>query len=107
MIVGKRIRLRGVDRSDLPQFQEWLSDPEVTEGLSTYLPLSTADEEQWFDRLSQLDQAQKPLAIEMKQEHGWRLIGNSSFFNLEWTNRCAEFGIFIDVKSVWNKGYGR
>jgi RimJ/RimL family protein N-acetyltransferase len=106
MIYGKHIRLRGVERSDIPQFYEWLNDPEVTEGLSLYLPLSMADEEKWFERIAQADQAEKPLAIELKEGDGWRLIGNSSIFGIEWPNRSAEFGIFIGDKSLWNKGYG-
>ena len=106
MIYGKRVRLRGVERSDLRQFQEWLNDPEVTEGLATYLPLSMIDEEQWLDGVSRKQPDEKPLAIEIKQGRGWRLIGNSGFFNLEWVNRCTEFGIFIGDKSLWNKGYG-
>ena len=106
MIYGKRVRLRGVERSDLPQFQQWLNDPEVTDGLSIYLPLSTIDEEHWFDEASQRQQAEKPLSMEVKQGHSWRLIGNIGFFNLEWNTRCAEFGIFIGDKAVWNKGYG-
>jgi len=106
MICGNHIRLRGVERSDLPAFQKWLNDPEVTEGLSIYLPLSMIDEEQWLDGMSRMQPDEKPLAIELKQGHGWRLIGNSGFFNLEWANRCAEFGLFIGDKSAWNKGYG-
>ncbi len=106
MICGDRIRLRGVERSDLPKFQEWLNDPEVIESLSIYLPLSMIDEEQWFDNVSRLSPDEKPLAIELKQGREWRLIGNSGFFNLEWASRCAEFGLFIGDKSVWNKGYG-
>jgi RimJ/RimL family protein N-acetyltransferase len=106
MISGRDIRLRAVERSDLSCFQQWLNDPEVTEGLSTFLPLSMADEEQWFDRLARLDPEEKPLAIELKENDSWRLIGSSGFFNLEWTNRCAEFGLFIGDKTVWNKGYG-
>jgi len=27
MITGKRIRLRAVERADLPQFVAWLNDP--------------------------------------------------------------------------------
>ena len=106
MIYGQRIRLRGIERSDVPQFKEWLNDPEVIEGLAMYLPLSLAEEEQWFDGLSHRDPVERPLSIEMKQGRGWRLIGNLGFFNLEWTNRCAELGIFIGDKSVWNKGFG-
>lgn len=106
MIYGTDIRLRAVERGDLPCFQQWLNDPEVTEGLSTFLPLSMEDEEQWFDRLARLEPEEKPLAIELNENGSWRLIGNSGFFNLEWTNRCAEFGIFIGDKTVWNRGYG-
>jgi diamine N-acetyltransferase len=106
MIHGHRIRLRAVERNDLAKFQQWLNDPDVTDHLSTHLPLSMTDEEQWLDTMSRLDQEQKPLAIDMKQGDGWRLIGNSGFFNLEWANRCAEFGLFIGDKSVWNKGLG-
>src|SRR5512142_2393439 len=106
MILGKHVRLRGVERSDLPSFQAWLNDPDVTEGLSTYLPLSMIDEEQWLDHATRLQPDERPLAIELKEGRTWRLIGNSGFFNLEWVNRCAEFGLFIGDKSVWNKGYG-
>src|SRR5512142_728288 len=106
MIYGKRIRLRGVERSDVPLFQQWLNDPDVTEGLGMYLPLSLVDEEHWFEGLAKSDPVERPLAIEIQDGDGWRLIGNLSFFNLEWTNSCAELGIIIGDKSVWNQGYG-
>ncbi len=106
MIYGEHIRLRGVERSDLACFQEWLNDPEVTEGLSTFLPLSLADEEHWFETASHMQPEEKPLAIDLKEAGGWRLIGNSGFFNMEWLNRSAEFGLFIGDKSCWNQGYG-
>ncbi len=106
MICGDRVRLRGVERSDLPKFQEWLNDPEVIENLGMYLPLSMVDEEKWFGGVSALQPEEKPLAIEIYEDGAWRLVGDSGLFNLEWANRCAEFGIFIGDKSVWNKGYG-
>ena len=106
MISGKHVRLRGVERTDIPKFQGWLNDPEVTEGLSVYLPLSMIDEEQWLDKASQMAPEEKPLAIELNDKGTWRLIGNSGFFNLEWANRSAEVGLFIGDKSVWNQGYG-
>jgi RimJ/RimL family protein N-acetyltransferase len=106
MIYGKRLRLRGIERSDLPRFHEWLNDPEVTDGISLYLPLSMTDEEQWFEKATHIGQDERPLAIEMKNADGWCLIGNIGLFNLEWANRSAEFGIFIGDKSLWNKGYG-
>jgi diamine N-acetyltransferase len=106
VIYGKRVRLRAVERTDLPRFHEWLNDPEVTEGLSLYLPLSMTEEEKWFDKAMQAEEEQRPLAIEIEEGKTWQLVGNTGLFNLEWTNRCAEFGIFIGDKSYWDKGYG-
>ena len=106
MIYGERIRLRGIERSDLPRFYEWINDPQVRDGLALYLPLSTQDEEKWFDSSAQHPQSEKPLAIEIKDGDGWRLIGNCAFFGLDWPSRCTEFGIMIGDKSVWDQGYG-
>ena len=106
MIFGERIRLRGVEREDLPLFVTWLNDPEVIKGLIINLPLSSLDEENWFENLAKLPPEEKPLAIEIQDENGWRLIGNSSFHNIFLINRCAEVGIFIGNKDEWGKGYG-
>ena len=67
MIYGKRIRLRGVERTDVPKSFEWINDPEVNEGLAIYLPMSLQDEEQWFERIAQHDQAEKPMAIDIRE----------------------------------------
>ena len=106
MIYGKRIRLRGMERSDVPKSFEWINDPEVNDGLAIYLPMSMRDEEQWYEQMAQHEQAERPMAIDMRDGESWKPIGNCSVFNIEWTNRCAELGIAIGDKSVWNQGYG-
>jgi RimJ/RimL family protein N-acetyltransferase len=106
VILGKRVRLRAMERTDLRQFQEWLNDPEVAEGLSLYLPVSAADEEKWLVGVMEGMPEERPLAIEIRQGDAWQLAGNARLFNLQWTNRSAEFGIFLGDKSTWNHGYG-
>ena len=106
MIYGKRIRLRGVEKTDVPKFYEWINDPEVTAGLAMYLPMSMSDEEKWFESVGSRDQHEKPMAIEIKEGKDWKLIGNCGFFNTEWTHRMGELGIMIGDKTAWNKGYG-
>jgi diamine N-acetyltransferase len=105
-IYGERIRLRAVEREDVKFFVEWLNDPEVTFGLSMYLPMSLADEEKWFEGLANRTPPEKPLAIEMREGDGWKLIGNSGFFDMDSVTRSAEVGILIGEKSVWNQGFG-
>jgi len=70
MITGERIRLRAVEREDLPFFVEWLNDPEVVKGLVINFPLSTIDEERWFEKVSDLPPEEKPLAIEIREISG-------------------------------------
>jgi diamine N-acetyltransferase len=106
IIYGKRVRLRGAERSDLEKFVVWVNDPEVTAGLTLFLPMSSVDEEKWFENALQRPQAEKPLVIDINDGGDWRLIGNSSFFDFDWFSRAAEVGIMIGDKTVWNQGYG-
>jgi diamine N-acetyltransferase len=106
IIYGERVRLRAVERGDIPKYYDWVNDPEVTRGLSLYLPMSNADEEKWFERALEGDPNEKPLAIEVKDGDGWKLIGNCGLFGIEWVNRSAELGILIGDKAAWNKGFG-
>ena len=112
MIYNERIRLRRNERLDIPKFVEWLNDPEVCRYLSVTLPVSLANEEQWFENMLKRPTDEQPYGIEIlnsETEGGgrpWRLIGNCSFMDLNWTVRSAEVGLFIGDKSCWNKGYG-
>jgi diamine N-acetyltransferase len=106
MFYGKRIRLRGVEREDVPRFVEWMNDPEVIEGLVMFWPMSSGEEQRWFERLADREPLQKPLSIDMREGEGWRHIGSCGYHNLEWNNRAVEIGISIGDKSVWNQGYG-
>jgi RimJ/RimL family protein N-acetyltransferase len=112
MIYGKRIRLRRNERNDIPKFVEWLNDPEVRRYLLVDLPISQANEEQWFENMLKLPGNEQPFGIEIHEieseegDENWRLIGNCSFMNINWTIRSTEVGLFIGEKSCWNKGYG-
>lgn len=106
MIYGERVRLRSVERTDIPNFVTWLNDPDVTEGLMMYLPISTVEEERWFDGLANRPAEERPLAIDIRSGDDWVHVGNCGLFNIELNNRSAEAGIFIGDKTLWNKGYG-
>ena len=112
MIHGERIRLRRNERSDVPKFVEWLNDPEVRRYLSMTLPISQANEEQWFEDMLKRPGSEQPFCIEVRDDgqngdnHPWQLIGNCSFMGIDQTVRSAEVGLFIGDKSCWNKGYG-
>jgi len=102
VIYGKRVRLRAIEREDIPRFLKWLNDPDLRRYLRMYLPLSRAQEEGWFERQLK-DEGQRVLAIEtMQGQH----IGNIGLHRIDWKDRCAELGIFIGESQFRDQGYG-
>lgn len=106
MIIGEQVRLRAIEREDLPRFVQWLNDPEVRDNLELYQPLSMPQEERWFEEILKRHTDEQPLCIEIQFGGSWQLIGNISFFNLDRREQSTEVGIFIGEKKFWGKGYG-
>ena len=105
MFIGERVRLRPLERGDLPRFVRWFADPEVRWHLSIYLPFSLAQEEQWFDGLLDRLKSEQTVLMAIETTDGV-LIGNVGLDAINWKNRNAELGIVIGEKEYWNQGYG-
>ncbi len=109
-LFGEKVRLRAAERSDIPLFVKWVNDPEVTENLMIHFPMSTVEEELWYDSMLKGPQAEHVNVIEAKvifeDELVWKPIGNTAFHNISWRVRKAEVGIMIGEKDFWDKGYG-
>lgn len=108
MIYGKRVRLRAIEKEDLPQFVAWLNDPEVRRGLSNVIPFSLTSEEKWFEDLQEKPPPEQSLAIEIQPEENgeWVFVGGCGFFDFDWRVRQAEVGIHIGEKKYWDQGFG-
>ena len=65
-------------------------------------PLSTADEERWFERQLE-DQNSELFAIETADGVH---IGNIGLHDVNCQHRHAQLGIVIGEKEYWGKGYG-
>jgi diamine N-acetyltransferase len=106
MLFGKRIRLRAIEKEDLPIFVTWLNDPEVRRNLQLFQPLSLAQEEEWFKETLQQPVEEQPLMIEIKTAEGWQSVGNVGLLKIRTIDRVAEIGIVIGEKKFWGQGYG-
>ena len=114
MIHGERVRLRRVERSDLPRYVEWLNDPEVRDHLALVHPISLAGEEQWFEATLRSEPACQPFAIDARgadlppetAAEPWVHIGSAGFHEVDWRNRSGELGLVIGRKDLWGRGYG-
>ncbi len=106
MLYGKNLRLRAIEREDIPRFLRWFNDPEVRRFVLMHEPLSRAKEERWFEE--QLSRGNDLiLAIEVLVENEWVPIGNIGLHRIDLKNRTAILGIVIGEKDFWGRGYGR
>lgn len=105
MIYGERVRLRAIEREDVPRFLRWFNDPEVRQYLTMYRPLSRAEEERWVESLASRRE-DIVLAIEVRAGDQWVHIGNVGLHRIDWKNRTATLGIVIGEREFWGKGYG-
>jgi RimJ/RimL family protein N-acetyltransferase len=105
MIYGERVRLRGIEREDIPTFLRWFNDPEVRQYLLMYTPMSKAQEEYWFE--STLNRKDEFLfAVEAQVEDKWVHIGNVGLHRIDWKERLGVLGIVLGAKDYWGKSYG-
>jgi len=108
MITGKNIRLRALEREDIPRCTRWVNDPDVIRYTTINSPLSFAMEENWFAHQLEADTRKgQILAIEVRTGEDWLHIGNCDLHNIDSVTNEAEFGIMIGEKEYWNKGLGR
>jgi RimJ/RimL family protein N-acetyltransferase len=102
MIHGERIVLRAVERDDLANYVLWLNDPAVLTYFGNLVPLSLAQEEQWYENMLQ-DSSQRVFSIELEERH----IGGAGFGSIDGRNRSAEVGLFVGIPELWDQGLGR
>ena len=105
MLVQDPVRLRAIERGDLPQFVAWFNDPEIRHYVGGVAPVSAAGEERWFD--AQLDESDSyRFTIEARLDDVWRVIGNCGIHEIDWHARKAPIGIVIGEREQWNRGFG-
>jgi len=105
VIYGKKVRLRPIERDDLPRFVAWFSDPDVRRHLTIYKPFSLAQEERWFEKMLESLERQEQVSMAIETTEGVH-IGNVGMHAINWKDRHAELGIVIGDKDYWGQGYG-
>jgi len=106
MITGKNVRLRAMQRSDLPLFVRWFADPDVREYLMVHALYSLDTEEAWYENMRKRPTEEHPMMIEILVDSGWQPVGDITLIEIDWINRQAEVGVMIGEKTYWNRGFG-
>ncbi len=106
MLAGMKVRLRAIERDDLPRFWAFNNDleTEVAGGGDPPMPQSLARLQAEFDAdAARGGRNGAGFAIEADGH----LIGQCALFNHNETDRTWELGITIGDKAFWGQGYGR
>jgi RimJ/RimL family protein N-acetyltransferase len=102
MLKGEKVILAPIKREHIEKFLIWLNDPEITQYLMQFRPLTEDMEEEWYESLKdRKDDIIFAILIDKT-----KLIGNCSIMNINWIDRVGTCGIFIGDKEEQGKGYG-
>jgi RimJ/RimL family protein N-acetyltransferase len=105
LLCGSRVRLRPLERDDLPRYQELFSDPEINLSYGKLgVPESLSRLQRRFDA-GEFDTTDRYLHLVMETEG--TLIGAMVLRNEEnLPSRSATFGIIIGDPAYHDRGYG-
>jgi len=106
MLKGKRISLAPIKREYIESFLKWFNDPEITQYLIMYRPLTRMEEEDWFENLKNREDSIRFSIVIPHEDGSEKLIGNCGLHKIDWKNRVAEAGIVIGEKEYQSKGFG-
>jgi len=107
MIKGKLVQLRPVQRSDISYFLQWFNDPDVTQYLLMYLPMTEMAEQKFIEEIGTTRAATSAFfVIEVEDAEKTKAIGTIGLNGINAKDHNATFGIAIGDKKYWSKGYG-
>ncbi len=108
MLVGRKVRLRSFELSDLDEIMKHWNRMELRRLLGNVDrgPASRDEEEDWIRDTWKLRQEKRAFLFAVEATAEKKLIGGSGLFNFNWASRSAEVGISIYNPEYWGRGYG-
>lgn len=97
--------LREIEKTDMPVINKWRKDPELIQKLcAPYRYINQEVDDAWFDNYIKSRDSAVRCAIVQTDIN--KVIGCVYLLNIDWTSRCADFGIMIGEKDNQGKGAG-
>ena len=103
-IVGDRIALGPLRRDLIPLYLRWINDFHLQRTFGDLPKPVTLEERE--ARHAQQATTSDAYWFTIYEIDGWRPIGRTDLFEVDWRNRTARFGIMIGEAEARGKGYG-
>lgn len=105
-IPGRRVRLRLLERADLPLTLAWRNRPEIRRWFVHSAALTPDGHEAWFERYRDDDSDFVFVIEETERLH--RPVGQVALYRIDWTRRTAEYGrLLIGEPEAAGHGLGQ
>jgi [ribosomal protein S5]-alanine N-acetyltransferase len=102
-IIGTRLYLRPLDRTDAPLLAAFVNHPETRRTVLRARPTSLVQEEAF---LMQLGSSERDVMFGLALREGGNLVGVSGLHQIDPVGRKAQLGLLIGLAEQWGKGYG-
>jgi RimJ/RimL family protein N-acetyltransferase len=105
MLIGKKVNLRAVERSDLSVLRDWRNLPQFRRNFREHRELSMEDQERWFTAISS---SRNDFMFVIEDRATGVPIGACGLLYTNWVIRSADFSFYIgrDQAYVDDQGYG-
>lgn len=99
------IKLREIERDDVPIIHSWRSDRDVVATLTgAFRHVNREVDDAWFDRYLTSRDREVRLGVLLGESNS--LIGVVYLLSIDWVNSSAQYGLMIGAREQWAKGYG-
>ncbi len=100
---GTRVRLRIITEDDAPTLATWMNDPETTQYITRFLPVTIAAQREWIEKLYKTNDN---FVFGLETTEGDTLIGTMGIHSVKYQHGTATTGAVIGNKEYLGKGYG-
>jgi RimJ/RimL family protein N-acetyltransferase len=102
-ITGERVALGPLRRDLIPLYQKWRNDFDVQRTFGELpAPVTLDSRTRWYEEQAASDAHW----FTIYAREGWRPIGTTDLFNIDYRFRIGQFGMLIGEADARGKGYG-
>jgi diamine N-acetyltransferase len=102
-LIGQRVTLRPIEKSDAGYIQKWCNDPEIRGLTGEVMPTPFANAETYIEKIR--DNPERVWFMIVARDTG-RVIGETGLLRMFHPWRTTDLSIIIGEKDAWGLGYG-
>jgi hypothetical protein len=102
LLTGEHVRLRALERGDLPRLRVWRNTPRLRQFFRERHELSMDDQLAWFERVTgQRGGPRDTVMLAIERRDSKELIGACGLCYIDWVSATAELSVYIGAELAY------